>query len=327
MVNDRRMSEACDRSAGTERGPQPSQRPGGHVVVVTTGGTIATSRGADGVARPTKTGIDLTAGLATPYPIDVVDVASVDSSQLTPADWDRISAAVVDAERAGAAGVVITHGTDTLEETALWLDLTYDGDVPVVLTGAMRSADAEDADGPANLAAAISLAGHPDTRGIGVAVTLSATIWQPLGLTKTGSGFAGVVIPATARQRNSIGRLRAGDAPRVDVVATYAGGDAVAMDACVAAGARGIVLEALGSGNASAAVIDGVARACAAGVEVVVSTRVPGARVTVNYGPGRLLVDAGASVAATLRPPQSRILLMAALAAGRSVEEVFAAWG
>ena len=297
------------------------------VVVITTGGTIATSTGADGVARPTQTGDDLTAGLRTDVDVEVVDLMAVDSSQLMPSDWDRMSEAVASAAQAGADGVVITHGTDTMEETALWLELTYDGDMPVVLTGAMRSADADDADGPANLLDAVTLAGNVHARGIGVVVTLAGTTWQPLGLTKTGAGFVGVDVAPRARRRASLGQLSASRAPRVDVVATYAGGDAVAVDACVAAGAAGIVLESLGSGNAGAAVIDGVRRACAAGVEVVISTRVPGARVTVGYGPGRLLVDAGAVVASTLPPPQSRVLLMAALSAREPVGEVFARWG
>ena len=297
------------------------------ILVVTTGGTIATSTGVDGVARPTQTGNDLLAGLDAHVDVEVVDLVAVDSSQLGPADWDRMRAAVASATSAGADGVVITHGTDTMEETALWLDLTYAGDIPVVLTGAMRSSDDTDPDGPANLGAAMVLAASGDARGIGVVVTLAGTIWQPLGLTKTGSGFVGVEVAPTMRQRTSFGDLSAARAPRVDIVATYAGSDAVALDACIEAGAAGIVLESLGSGNASAAVIAGVRRACTAGVAVVISTRVPGARVTVGYGPGRMLVDAGAVVAPLLAPPQTRVLLMAALASGGSVADVFGTYG
>lgn len=302
------------------------------LVVVTTGGTIATSADTEGVLRPVHGGAELVSGLDA----QVIDLFSLDSSQLTPTEWRRIGAAVAEAAE-GADGVVVTHGTDTMEETALWLELTYDGAAPVVVTGAARSADAPDADGPANLRDALAVAASPLARGLGVLVCFAGAVLPALGTTKVGGpGVFGGRPPVGAvsdgtfsvtggKERAYLGAVS--DLAPVDIVAAYPGADGTAIDAFVDAGAAGLVVEAMGAGNVGTPVLDAVQRACARGLAVAVTTRVPEGRTAAVYGPGHDLVCAGAVLVPRLRSSQARVLLMAALGLGLPVVDVVTRWG
>jgi len=320
----------------------------GTVVVVTTGGTIASTSTSTGAKAASVAGAELVAGLPLPAGLEVrvVDVVQVNSYDLTFADMDAIGAAVRDAlADPDVRGVVVTHGTDTLEETAMLLDLFHDDPRPVVLTGAQRSHDDPDNDGPRNLADAVTVAASTDARGRGVLVCFAGLVHAARGTRKVHTGdldafrdvdhgpigrvTADGVVDLDAPRPPVDTRLRvpaALAAVRVAIVPVYPGVDATAIDAHLAQGIDGVVLAATGYGNANRAIIDGVRRCGDAGIPVVLSTRVAGGAVRPVYAGGALLVEAGAVLAGSLRPSQARIQLAVLIAAGRDREQIAAAF-
>ena len=208
---------------------------------------------------------------------------------------------------------------------------------PLVLTGAARPADAPDADGPGNLRDACAVASSPLAWDCGVLVSFAGAVFAPLGTTKIGGrAVFGGTDPVGSVVAESFSMVRpkerahlgaVAEPPRVDIVAAYPGADGAAVDACVAAGARALVVEAMGSGNAGTPVVESVQRACERGLTVAVTTRVPGGRTHAAYGPGHELVAAGAIMMPRLRSSQARVLLMAAMGAGLAIPDVVGGWG
>ncbi|WP_370409495.1 asparaginase [Streptomyces fradiae] len=305
------------------------------IVVISTGGTIASRWTGSGYAADAS-GDDVVATAAVPDNIDVevLDLFNVNSSRMTT---DRQLALLHAVHKIladpGVDGIVVTHGTDTLEESAFFLDLHHADARPVVFTGAQRPFGTGDGDGPGNLYDALQVAAT--VRGLGVLVVFDGLVHAARGTVKTKTLDSDPFADPSGRR---VGRLGFGQvdvereperpaalplpapataAPRVDIVMHHSDGDAVLFDASVAAGARGIVLVGTGAGNATPEIAEAVARAVDQGVHVVLSTRVSSGTVAEVYtGGGAVdLAAAGAVLAGTLRPGQARIALLAALLA------------
>jgi L-asparaginase len=232
----------------------------------------------------------------------------------------------------GADGIVVTHGTDTMEESAFLADLVHDDPRPVVFTGAQRPFDSPAPDGPANLAAALAVAASPLSRELGVLLCFDGLVFPARGVRKVetlrSAAFAapgrgpvlqladGAVVPLARPVRPGPLPLDLDrELPRVDVVACHLGADAALLRAAVDAGAAGIVLEAFGAGNAPPAIAEESGRLVARGIPVLVCSRVPSGPVAPLYaGGGAGLARSGALFAGDLSPWQGRLLLAAALA-------------
>ena len=330
------------RTRLTRRMPA-STRP--RVAIVTTGGTID-SVGVDrlDLAAYLETGVrlapgELVAGIS-PELATIADAVEVPFRRLRAhALTDGDLADLVDlvrglVERGEADGVVVTHGTNTLEETAWLFHLVVASDCPVVLTGAMRPASALSGDGPLNVVNAVRLAAAPAARELGTLVLLDDTIHGARDVTKTDTmrlsafrdgaggplgwvdGDGRVVLdhrPARGLAlRGAFADVDLRALPRADIVLTYLGADGALVDAAVAAGARVIVSAGTGAGYPTPGEVAALEHASEAGVVVCQATRVGGGRVPLV----RSLESRGWIAADDLPPWKARILLRLALASG-----------
>ncbi len=328
----------------------PSALP--RIRILATGGTIAGAQ-TGGAHRGYRAGAFSVEALIAAVPqvaalaqLEVEPVAAIGSQDMDDATWLKLAArAQAAVDDSAIAGVVITHGTDTMEETAFFLNLVVRTAKPVVLVGAMRPATAISADGPMNLFNAVAVAAQAETRGRGVLVVANDEIHFAREITKTNTtqvgtfrsghrGLAGLVNagrlhlygpPVRRHTLESEFTLAGATAlPRVDIIYAHAGMDRGLIDAAVQAGAAGLVLAGVGDGNLGAAALAAATAAAARGVVVVRSSRTGGGVIERN-----IEIDddtAGLVAADELNPQKARVLLQLALTHtrdARAIQEIF----
>lgn len=311
------------------------------VAVVGAGGTIAmegahpfdwVDYGDTGIVNPIGTVLDRLGTLLPDVEVVPVPFRTIGSTAIGLSDWRELLAVVADLckTRPDLAGIVVTHGTATLEETAWFLDLTLDIAPTVVLVGAQRPPNTSGSDAGANLRAAMALAAAPQARDCGVLVVMDGHVFAARDVSKVTNfelsafqalefGPLGRVeadgqvtlrrrpVRSAARQRFDVSGLDA--LPRVDVTMSYAGADGTAIDAFRAAGAQGIVSAGLPPGRCTPAERQALIQAVRSGVVVVQSSRAAWGTVPVQaYN-----VACGILTAGDLQPNKARIALSLAL--------------
>lgn len=325
-------TEATETSATESEGPRATAE--GHVVVLSTGGTIASTHDKTGAVVPTVTGSKLVEPLSGTFDnnkltLEVKDIAKLDSSAMTLDDTDSIITAVnKELRRDDVDGVVVTHGTDSMEETAIAVDTFQDSEKPVALTGAMRPFDDPNPDGPDNLALAVKTVTDRANRGHGTFIAFADHVIPARGAFKSDTskadGFAnnnGEKQP----QRPKALKFKPLGNTRVDIIAAYPGAPADLIQRSLDSGAEGIVIEGMGAGNIGDELAQ-AAQAAAKKVPVVLTTRVDHGPVEGIYGGaggGAALADAGVISSGTLRAPQARMLLAAAITTDTDPAELF----
>lgn len=312
------------------------------VLVLTTGGTIASRPAPAGGVVAAASGEELLSevpNLEEIANVEVEDLFRIGGYLMKPENMLEVARRVreLDAEPE-VTGIVVTHGTDTMEETAYLVDVLYAGDKPVVFTGAQRNAAEPDTDGPRNLRDAIRVAASPASRNLGSVIVMGGSIEGAREATKVhttnlrafgspGYGPVGAVTDKRAYVFHSRARPanlahEPSGLPRVDLVKLVAGADGTFLRAAREAGAAGIVLEAFGIGNANLEVLEEVRQFVESGVPVVVVSRCPEGRAAPVYGNGGGydLRKAGAIFGGSLSGQKARLLLMVGLSAAGMTE-------
>ena len=318
------------------------------IIILATGGTIAGAGTSSDRAGYTAGKIpveDLIGSIPTVKKIANItgeQIASVGSQDMTVEIWKKLAMRINEINKNNEAdGIVVTHGTDTQEETGYFLDLVITSDKPIVLTGSMRAATAISADGPKNLYDAITIAANPKSKGRGVLISFNEGIFDArdvmkLSTTKTnafGSPNTGPVgqaydgrVEYYSKSEREVKPARpvtiTADTkfPRVDIVYMYADAPPDMIDMLVGKKVDGIVIAGVGNGNFNKAYTDAVKRAVAAGVVVCRASRTPSGRVVLHDEIND--DELGTIVSDDLTPQKARILLMLGLTKSKDKKQL-----
>ncbi len=314
-----------------------------YICCITTGGTIAMKRSPMvGGAVPSLKGHDFLSMLPRgEHQVVFEEFANLPSSHITTALLtDLVRRIETKIQLPDVAGLVLAHGTDTLEETAYLLDLVTTTSKPIVVTGAMRTANAVGYDGVANLATALRVAGSEAAHGQGVLVTFNQVIFAAAEVQKVhaqslnafdapGKGPIGSVDSDAAIFFHRVGPRKTLPFSRleepVDVLTVTQGGDDRLLRAALESGARGLVIEALGSGRVPPWWLPQIQAARARGIPIVITTRTHAGPLGDEYGYVGAYHDLrrlGCLFAHGLTGPKARVKLMLALGAAKSSDEI-----
>lgn len=314
----------------------------GKLLLVAMGGTIAFADGPDG-AVPDSNGQELLAAVPGDS-VDSLDLSKISSIALEDSHLLELVMTIEQGIQAGYQGIVVTHGTDTIEETAYFLALTLErGRIPLVLTGAMRHNGRADSDGPANLRAALRVARDDDVREAGPVVVLADEIHPARFVTKahgtrlsafrSSTGPLGEIVEdrVIVRMRPSytdyLGSVELPRLPRVELATMAIGADPRALRALLGIRPDGIVIEGLGAGHLPPSAAECVDEAVDAGIAVVVASRCgEGPTLEGTYGIPGAEIDLqarGAVMVGTLSAAKARLRLAVALANEIPVAAVF----
>jgi L-asparaginase len=320
-----------------------------HIVILATGGTIAGVQPKEGEAGYKSGSLSIDSlikgapGIEKLARLDGEQIASIGSQDMNDVVWGKLAKRANELlAQPDVDGIVVTHGTDTMEETGFFLGLVLRSDKPVVLVGSMRPATSASADGPLNLLNGVAVAADPESKGHGVMVVVNDEIHTGRDVHKTHTTAVNTFVSVT---RGTVGKVYYGKVkygytpsyrhtvrsefataprsvypPRVDIVFAHEGADGTMVKCAIAAGAKGIVLAGVGDGNATTDMINALAEAAKSGIVVVRASHVGFGMVrrNVELDDDKLGFVAGMD----LNPQKARVLLRVALTLTNDVKQI-----